>query len=443
MSRGRAFRCQECAAPHPKWVGRCPSCLAWNSLVEAPPVRSRRRRGPGGPARRAARSRSGEVPAVEGAAVPTGLAELDRVLSGGLVRGLGHPPRRRAGHRQVHPAAPGGGGHGRRGAPARSTSPPRSRRRRSGRAPIASERSADGLWVVATADVDGVVEQLGGGRWDLLVVDSVQAVPRAGPDVPAGLGRPGARLRPPPGRGGTGHRRGDDPRRPRHQGRLTGRAPPARAPRRHGPRLRGRPPPRAAPAPGRQAPLRADERARAVRDDRGRAGRGARCRRALPRRPATRGAGFGRAARDGGPPPAAGRGAGPGEPHARRLAAALGGGSRRWAGRPPAGGAGEAAGGPSGERRRLHPGRRRCPHQRARRGPGAGPRGRQLGVRRRARSRGRRLRRGGAGRRGPAGPAPSPPPGRGGPARVPHGHRAGVGVRRCPGPRRPRRAQRR
>ena len=83
MSRGRAFRCQECAAPHPsKWVGRCPSCLAWNSLVEAPPVRSA---GDGVPApgTPCCPVPMREVPAVEGAAAPTGLAELDRVLSGG------------------------------------------------------------------------------------------------------------------------------------------------------------------------------------------------------------------------------------------------------------------------------------------------------------------------------------------------------------------------
>ena len=28
------FRCQECGGTAPKWAGRCPSCEAWNSLVE-------------------------------------------------------------------------------------------------------------------------------------------------------------------------------------------------------------------------------------------------------------------------------------------------------------------------------------------------------------------------------------------------------------------------
>ena len=28
------FRCQQCGFESPKWNGKCPSCGAWNSLVE-------------------------------------------------------------------------------------------------------------------------------------------------------------------------------------------------------------------------------------------------------------------------------------------------------------------------------------------------------------------------------------------------------------------------
>ncbi len=28
------WNCTECGAESPKWVGRCPSCGAWNTLVE-------------------------------------------------------------------------------------------------------------------------------------------------------------------------------------------------------------------------------------------------------------------------------------------------------------------------------------------------------------------------------------------------------------------------
>ncbi|MCK4222381.1 MAG: hypothetical protein KAX25_05855, partial [Dehalococcoidia bacterium] len=30
----RAFVCQECGKESAKWLGRCPSCQAWNSFVE-------------------------------------------------------------------------------------------------------------------------------------------------------------------------------------------------------------------------------------------------------------------------------------------------------------------------------------------------------------------------------------------------------------------------
>lgn len=77
------FRCRTCGAGSPKWVGRCPACAEWNSLAEAPA------RDPGAAARDPL-----DVPtpigAVELAAHPTrptGLAELDRVLGGGLVPG--------------------------------------------------------------------------------------------------------------------------------------------------------------------------------------------------------------------------------------------------------------------------------------------------------------------------------------------------------------------
>ncbi|MGH9762225.1 MAG: DNA repair protein RadA, partial [Blastocatellia bacterium] len=28
------FVCQQCGSQHPKWMGRCPECGEWNSLVE-------------------------------------------------------------------------------------------------------------------------------------------------------------------------------------------------------------------------------------------------------------------------------------------------------------------------------------------------------------------------------------------------------------------------
>ena len=42
MKPKTVFACQECGAQSAKWLGRCPECGAWNSLVEEratpPPV---------------------------------------------------------------------------------------------------------------------------------------------------------------------------------------------------------------------------------------------------------------------------------------------------------------------------------------------------------------------------------------------------------------------
>ncbi|RAI60834.1 DNA repair protein RadA [Roseicella frigidaeris] len=80
------FVCQACGAVFPKWQGRCDACGEWNTLQEeaAPAAR-----GPG-PAARAGGGKRVAFVGLEGETappprIPTGLAELDRVLGGGLV----------------------------------------------------------------------------------------------------------------------------------------------------------------------------------------------------------------------------------------------------------------------------------------------------------------------------------------------------------------------
>ena len=81
------YTCNECGASSPKWAGQCPSCNAWNSLtetlIEKPGARGRRGVA-GAPA--AAQSLGSIVPE-RIMRLGTGLAELDRVLGGGLVPG--------------------------------------------------------------------------------------------------------------------------------------------------------------------------------------------------------------------------------------------------------------------------------------------------------------------------------------------------------------------
>lgn len=87
------YVCSECEHKTPKWMGKCPSCGAWNSFVEdvieVSPAQNEK-----------AARRISMIPTGDGRAVGfsdleipdymrqnTGLGELDRVLGGGLVHG--------------------------------------------------------------------------------------------------------------------------------------------------------------------------------------------------------------------------------------------------------------------------------------------------------------------------------------------------------------------
>jgi DNA repair protein RadA/Sms len=80
------FTCSACGHEAPKWHGRCLGCGEWNTLVEEQRAAAPAGRKPA--AARAARPvRLADVEAVKVARLTTGIAELDRVLGGGLVPG--------------------------------------------------------------------------------------------------------------------------------------------------------------------------------------------------------------------------------------------------------------------------------------------------------------------------------------------------------------------
>ena len=89
------YACQECGAQSQKWLGRCPDCGAWNSLVEE---REMPAAAGAGAAAASAASRYSlaatagprlyeEIDTVVSARLPTGIDEFDRVLGGGVVPG--------------------------------------------------------------------------------------------------------------------------------------------------------------------------------------------------------------------------------------------------------------------------------------------------------------------------------------------------------------------
>jgi len=80
------YSCTECGGQVPKWQGQCPHCMAWNTLVETLPEAASTHRY-AGLAQASKLQRLSEVEAQEVPRQPTGIAEFDRVLGGGLVDG--------------------------------------------------------------------------------------------------------------------------------------------------------------------------------------------------------------------------------------------------------------------------------------------------------------------------------------------------------------------
>jgi DNA repair protein RadA/Sms len=84
------YVCTECGTQQPRWLGRCPGCGAWQSLVEEPvstgpgPADLLETSAPRGEARPTPLR---DVPAEAAPRIETGIAELDRVLGGGVVPG--------------------------------------------------------------------------------------------------------------------------------------------------------------------------------------------------------------------------------------------------------------------------------------------------------------------------------------------------------------------
>ena len=83
--------CQQCGAETPRWAGQCPSCEAWNTLVETvisrPVAGARARDRTTAAFAVGAISPISEVSSAEADRLVSGIGEVDRVLGGGLVPG--------------------------------------------------------------------------------------------------------------------------------------------------------------------------------------------------------------------------------------------------------------------------------------------------------------------------------------------------------------------
>ena len=82
MKQKSVFVCGECGYETPRWLGRCPQCGSWNTIVEEERVSLK---APAAPSKAVALK---DVSAQAGQRIATGIGELDRVLGGGLTSGM-------------------------------------------------------------------------------------------------------------------------------------------------------------------------------------------------------------------------------------------------------------------------------------------------------------------------------------------------------------------
>lgn len=206
------FLCRECGSTHPRWAGRCPDCGVWDSLEryrepEAADHGSSLLAGAeetivGAPdGRPFGAVPLGEVPVGDVARIPTGVAELDRVLGGGVVPGsailLGGDPGVGKSTLLLQALAsmagsmPGRSG----GASAPDPSVPRSvlyvsSEESASQVRLRAERlgGADrpGLLVLSEVSLPRILEQVRRHQPAVIAVDSIQMLHR--PDLPAAPG---------------------------------------------------------------------------------------------------------------------------------------------------------------------------------------------------------------------------------------------------------------
>src|SRR4051794_14852876 len=98
MAKARTqFLCNQCGSVHPKWMGKCPDCGAWDSLEEykAPTPDARMERhakvaslaATGDLTRGADPLTLAQIDETDTPRTPTGTGEFDRILGGGIVPG--------------------------------------------------------------------------------------------------------------------------------------------------------------------------------------------------------------------------------------------------------------------------------------------------------------------------------------------------------------------
>ncbi len=188
------FLCGQCGAVHPKWMGKCPDCGAWDALEKF--IEAKAAPGAlGGPERSSESAHAvaeplGQVQAASVPRVPSGVAEFDRVLGAGFVPGsavlLGGDPGIGKSTLLLQALAELAD----RGTPVLYASSEESAHQVRLRAerlnPGPAESRQKNLWVLAETNLARLLEQARKVQPAVLVVDSIQLVHRADVDAVPG-----------------------------------------------------------------------------------------------------------------------------------------------------------------------------------------------------------------------------------------------------------------
>lgn len=173
---GAVYVCQSCGAVQNKWAGQCPACLQWNTLVEELQGRT-----PGGLSpTKASKTRGLAFEGLQGVDAPpprlvTGIEEFDRVCGGGVVPGsalllAGDPGIGKSTLLlQVCAAAAANGQACAYVSGEEAVDQVRGRAHRMG-------LSASPVQLAAETSLRDIVDGIKRGRFDLVVVDSIQTL---------------------------------------------------------------------------------------------------------------------------------------------------------------------------------------------------------------------------------------------------------------------------
>jgi DNA repair protein RadA/Sms len=189
MAKARiVFSCQNCGSQSPKWLGKCPDCNQWNTMVEEKFERTVNPRGDSGFGHEDSASIA-EISTRDEGRVLSGIGEFDRVLGGGLVPGsvtlIGGDPGIGKSTLLIQAFA----ALGRAGLTCLYVSgeeSPRQIKMRAERLGI----DAPKLFILSETALDKILEQIKKIRPQVLVIDSIQTIfSSALPSAPGGIGQ--------------------------------------------------------------------------------------------------------------------------------------------------------------------------------------------------------------------------------------------------------------